>query len=130
MGTIRFRCASFLGCVSETVGDKSGLTLAREDLIRHATEDDRVDRARTSPVKLNPGQRSGHECTGRVARLVCDVYVAAQRGQRRQPLNGFGDWNFEFVSQCCQLDWIAGRVLHDRKRRVQQSIHDLVVRLR
>jgi hypothetical protein len=40
------------------------------------------------------------------------VYVAAQRGQRRQPLNGFGAWNFELVSQCGQLDWIAVGVLH------------------
>lgn len=41
MGTIRFRRASFLGCVSETVGYKSGLALTREDLISHAAEDDR-----------------------------------------------------------------------------------------
>lgn len=41
MGTIRFRRASLLGCVSETVGYKSGLTLTREDLIQHAGEDDR-----------------------------------------------------------------------------------------
>jgi hypothetical protein len=41
MGTIRFRRASLLGCVSETVGYKSGLTLTREDLIQHAAEDDR-----------------------------------------------------------------------------------------
>ena len=41
MGTIRFRRAAFLGCVSETVGYKSGLTLTRQDLISHAEEDDR-----------------------------------------------------------------------------------------
>lgn len=41
MGTIRFRRANFLGCVSETVGYKSGLTLTREDLISHAGEDDK-----------------------------------------------------------------------------------------
>jgi restriction system protein len=41
MGTIRFQRAAFLGCVSETVGYKSGLTLTREDLISHADEDDR-----------------------------------------------------------------------------------------
>lgn len=41
MGTIQFRRAGLLACVSETVGYKSGLTLTRQDLISHSGEDDR-----------------------------------------------------------------------------------------
>jgi hypothetical protein len=64
-----------------------------------------------------------------VSSRCCFQFVAAQRGQRRQPLNGFGDRHSELVRQRCQLDGIAVRVLHRRERRVQQAIHDLEVGL-
>lgn len=57
------------------------------------------------------------------------MYLAAQRGQRRQPLNGLGYRDAELVGQRRQFEWVAVRVLHHGKRGVQQRIDDLVVRL-